>query len=677
MKNRAIYLTLIAAISLVLFGCGDNSIKSDINESMDNIKNKEQEIDMSGIEPYIPQLPKENVESSIFVTPIEGISDDFIRGMDISSLLAEEESGVRYYDADGNEEDLLKILADAGVNYVRVRVWNDPFDEDGHGYGGGNCNVDTAIKIGRRAKKYGMKTCVDFHYSDFWADPSKQMSPKAWVGYDVDGKINALKEYTIDSLNKIIDAGVDVGMVQVGNETNSGMAGIKSHDNLYKLIKGGCEAVRTVAKERDKDIKVVVHFTQIDNYEDTLKKAEDLKKVEADYDVFGVSYYPYWHGSFENMEKVLTDINAQYGVDTCIMETAYPFTDEDSDCSSNSISGTTDILAEYPASVDGQAKALRDVMNSANKAKALGVFYWEGAWISVGNDLKANQEKWEKYGSGWASSYAGVYDPDDAGKYYGGCSWDNQALFDAKGHPLESLNVFKYVKYGASAPLKVLAIKPVKLEYPLGQRIELPSKVDAVFNDSDATEQVEVDWNSRGLDGIDVNQPGKYYIKGETKNGWPIEAEIKLISVNYLLNPSFEEADVNMWQVEYEGENDPTDIQNKASDAYSGDRAFHFWNAKQVDFKVFQVITDIPEGNYSADCYIQGGDMGASENVCFYVLINGEEYAHEEVKLTGWVDWKNPSITDIPVKPTDEITVGMKITGDGGGWGTIDDWEFY
>ena len=667
-KRRIIALLLISI--LLMTSCGSSSPADDKvldGTGQDNMM----------VEQYIPELPNENVESDIFVTPIKGISDDFIRGMDISSLLAEEASGVKYYDEDGNEEDLLKILADAGVNYVRVRVWNDPFDEEGHGYGGGNCTVDTAVAIGQRAMKYGIRMCVDFHYSDFWADPSKQMAPKAWMGLDIDEKVEAIKEYTKESLNTILDAGINVGMVQVGNETNSGIAGVKSHDNMYRMIAAGCEAVNDVANERGEDIKVVVHFTQIDNYEDTLKKAESLKEAGADYDVFGVSYYPYWHGSFENMENVLKDIKSQYGVDTCIMETSYPYTAEDTDGSGNSISGNGDAVPEYPVSIQGQAKALRDVMNSANSAGALGVFYWEGAWIAVGSDPSENAKKWEEFGSGWASSYASAYDPDDAGKYYGGCSWDNQALFDETGHPLESLNVFKYVKYGATAPLEVLAIKEVNIESPVGQPISLPEKVDAIFNDSDSTEQVGVLWNVRGLDGINVNSPGKYSIKGEAENGWPVEAQIKIMSVNYIKNGDFEDADVSMWKVSHEGDKDPTDFQTKSSDATNGERAFHFWSPTEVEFDVYQEIEGIPFGTYTADCYIQGGDMGASEDVYLYILINGEEYAREKVSLTGWVEWKNPSIKDIPVNEGDIVTMGVHVTGDPGGWGTMDEWELY
>ena len=156
MKKRILSIVLLVAMTASLFsGCGGGD--------------------------YKVELPTAIVEGDeIFVTPVEGITDDFIKGMDISSVLVQEASGVKYYDEAGKETDLFKVLADAGINYIRVRVWNDPYDADGNGYGGGNCDVNTAAEIGKRAAKYGMKLLVDFHYSDFWADPNKQMSPKAW-----------------------------------------------------------------------------------------------------------------------------------------------------------------------------------------------------------------------------------------------------------------------------------------------------------------------------------------------------------------------------------------------------------------------------------------------------------------------------------------------------------------
>jgi arabinogalactan endo-1,4-beta-galactosidase len=357
---------------------------------------------------------------------------------------------VTYYNFDGEEQDVFQTFADAGVNYIRLRVWNDPYDENGNGYGGGNNDLATAIALGKRATQYGMKVCIDFHYSDFWADPKRQHAPKAWADMTVEEKSDALYQFTAESLTELLDAGVDVGMVQIGNEINYGMAGETDSDNVITLLKSGSSAVRAISENYGQDIQVVVHYTRITEPAKLYALVEKLENSALDYDILGLSYYPFWDGSLANMQTVVSKIKADYGKDVVIAETSYCYTSEDGDGYGNSFVGTTDLVDGYPATVQGQTSMIRDVVAAANEAGASGVFYWEGAWIPVGEATVDNSSLWETYGSGWASSYAADYDPEDAGLYYGGCSWDNQAFFDFSGHPLASINVWKYLKYGTT-----------------------------------------------------------------------------------------------------------------------------------------------------------------------------------------------------------------------------------
>lgn len=384
-------------------------------------------------------------EVETWKTAIEGLPEDFILGMDASSLLAEEKSGVKYYDFDGNEQDPLKTFADSGINYIRLRVWNDPYDENGNGYGGGNNDLPTAIELGKRATEYGMRVMIDFHYSDFWADPKRQHTPKAWEGMSVKEKSSALYDFTKDSLTQLLDSGVDVGMIQIGNEINYGMSGETKQENVIELLKSGSKAIREVSADYGKDIDIVVHYTRITDKADVLSLVENLVNAELDFDMIGMSYYPFWDDGMDNMSRVLELIRERYGKKAFLAETSYCYTTEDGDGSGNSISGK-DLVEGYPASPEGQATILHDICRYVNDAGGIGVFYWEGAWIPVGPANSDNSAIWEQYGSGWASSYASDYDPEDAGLYYGGCSWDNQAFFDFQGHPLESINVFNYMR---------------------------------------------------------------------------------------------------------------------------------------------------------------------------------------------------------------------------------------
>lgn len=616
-------------------------------------------------------LPDGPEESSVYVEAIPDISDDFYRGMDASAVLALENSGVKYYNFDGEEQDVFMTLAQAGVNYIRLRVWNDPYDENGNGYGGGNNDVATAITLGQRATKYGMKVCIDFHYSDFWADPKKQFVPKAWEGMEIEEKADALYDFTLDSLTQLLEAGVDVGMVQIGNEINNGMSGETDVANVRKLLTAGSKAVREAAANSGKEILVAVHYTNIDDMKKLDTLLTGLQVKEIDYDIVGLSFYPYWHGTIEDLKNAIIHIRDTYGKKVYVAENAYCYTAEDGDGSANSVEGTDDLAEGYSASVQGQANEVRDVCAAASEAGAEGVFYWEGTWIPVGPADADNSNLWEKYGSGWASSYASGYDPKDAGQYYGGCSWDNQAMFDFTGHPLASLNVFKYLKYGATAPLAVDSIPAVTVACNIGTDPELPDTVSVIYNDRSEA-QVPVIWNTDDVAAIDTENGGNFTVSGTLEDGTEITAAVTVDRINYVQNPSFEDSDTSMWTVNYSGETDPTDYQVKAADAHSGEVAFHFWSGSaDMDFSIEQSFTDLEPGTYELSAFSQGGDLSDDTSMELYALIDGRELT-APFKLTTYADWQNPAIPEIKV--TDgSLTIGVRYKCNVNSWGTLDD----
>lgn len=616
-------------------------------------------------------LPDGPEESSVYVEAIPDISDDFYRGMDASAVLALENSGVKYYNFDGEEQDVFMTLAQAGVNYIRLRVWNDPYDENGNGYGGGNNDVATAITLGQRATKYGMKVCIDFHYSDFWADPKKQFVPKAWEGMDIEEKSDALYNFTLESLTQLLDAGVDVGMVQIGNEINNGMSGETDVANVRKLLTAGSKAVREAAANSGKEILVAVHYTNIDDMKKLDTLLTGLQVKEIDYDIVGLSFYPYWHGTIEDLKNAIIHIRDTYGKKVYVAENAYCYTAEDGDGSANSVEGTDDLAEGYSASVQGQANEVRDVCAAASEAGAEGVFYWEGTWIPVGPADADNSDLWEKYGSGWASSYASGYDPKDAGQYYGGCSWDNQAMFDFTGHPLASLNVFKYLKYGATAPLAVDSIPAVTVACNIGTDPELPDTVSVIYNDRSEA-QVPVIWNTDDVAAIDTENGGNFTVSGTLEDGTEVTAAVTVDRINYVQNPSFEDSDTSMWTVNYSGETDPTDYQVKAADAHSGEVAFHFWSGSaDMDFSIEQSFTDLEPGTYELSAFSQGGDLSDDASMELYALVDGRELT-APFKLTTYADWQNPAIPEIKV--TDgSLTIGVRYKCNVNSWGTLDD----
>lgn len=653
-----------------LSGCGAESTTT-AEAGTEAQSETEQEVTRTTEEPAEAEAEEE--WSDVFVEPVAGISDDFIRGMDASAVLSVEKSGAKYYGYGGKEQDVFETLAESGVNYIRLRVWNDPYDENGNGYGGGDNDVATAIELGKRATQYGMKVNIDFHYSDFWADPKRQHAPKAWEGMSADEKADALYDFTKESLTQILDAGVDVGMVQVGNEINNGMSGETDVPAVMGLLSAGSRAVREIADSYGKDIQIVLHYTNIEDNEEVDTMAANLKEYGVDYDIFGLSYYPFWDGTNENMQNVAKNIMDRYGKKVVIAETSYCYTEKDGDGFGNSFDGIEDAVDGYAPTVQSQATMIRDICAAANEVGVIGVFYWEGTWIPVGSADQDNSALWEKYGSGWASSYSAEYDPDDAGLYYGGCSWDNQAMFDFTGHPLPSLNVFRYLKDGHTVPLAVDFIPQTTVSCDVGEALTPPETVEVVYNDRSANTQVPVSWDASQVAAIDTKKAGTYTVDGTLSDGTAVTADVDVEMVNYVKNPGFEEADRSMWEISYTGENDPTDYQEKADDAHDGDFSLHFWSDSDMDFSICQTLTDLPAGTYQLFAFAQGGDMESTSDLELYAVINGEEIGSDAFMLTTWTDWKQPKVDNIRIGDGDTLTIGVRMKCNANSWGTIDD----
>ena len=625
-----------------------------------------------------PKMPEQNMvtSDSLYVEKVENLPDEFILGMDASCVPALEAGGVKYYDHDGNEKDVYQILSENGINYIRVRVWNDPYDAAGNGYGGGNCDIENAVAIGKRATQYGMKLLVNFHYSDFWADPGKQMVPKAWKGMDIDTKTEALYQYTKDCLQKLVDAGVDVGMVQIGNETNGAMCGENSSavggwKKIMQLMSAGSKAVREVCP----DALVAVHFAnpeKITNYE---SYGKNLDYYQVDYDVFASSYYPFWHGTLDNLAEVLSKIAETYGKKVMVAETSYAYTAEDTDFNGNTIGDGGEIVKDYPFTYQGQANLVRNVIDTVvNKTtNGIGVFYWEGTWISAGgNSWEENSALWEQYGSGWASSYAAEYDPNDAGQWYGGCAVDNQAFFDADGKATEALKVFALVRTGNNVENRADAIEDTTVILDLNGNIVLPETVNAVMLDN-SKQAVPVEWHNVDIEAMKNGGAAKHTITG-TADGMPATCYVSMVNYNFLKNWSFEDGDSG-WTATAIGSFDELFVEDKVTDSMTGSKHYHFWGAGSncVEFTLEQDVADLKSGTYSYSISIMGGDGGGTE-IYAYVKRNGEIVATADTEITVYNEWHTAAIENIEYSEGDTLTVGLYVKCSGpNAWGKIDD----
>ncbi len=367
-----------------------------------------------------------------------GFKDEFIKGFDISTLNEVERLGGRFYDG-SQEEDALDILKRYSANWVRLRLWNDPYTPDGESYGAGGCDFPCLISLAKRAKAKGMKWLLDLHYSDFWADPGKQYLPKSWQGMGPDEITKAVENYTAQVLNKLVKEGMRPDMVQVGNEVTNGLlwpyGKVPNWDNIARFIGAGVKAVR----EFDSSLPVMIHLDNGGNNALYRTWFDNFLERGGDFDVMGLSYYPFWHGTMDDLGYNMQDMAERYKKPLIIAETSMGFTMEDyadfEGLGASERKGAAtrpELVKKVPFSMtpQGQAdftRALLDVIKNVPKDLGRGLFWWEAAWIPIPKSGWANKGGWE---------YVKEKGP-------GGNEWANQALFDYNGKALPALKVIR------------------------------------------------------------------------------------------------------------------------------------------------------------------------------------------------------------------------------------------
>jgi arabinogalactan endo-1,4-beta-galactosidase len=324
-------------------------------------------------------------------------------GADVSTLQRSLDLGAKYYNASGAQQDPLQILKGVGVNYIRLRVWVNPAS----GYN----NKAKVLAFATKVKAAGLKLMVDLHYSDTWADPGKQFKPAAWSSHNISQLQTDVYNHTLDVCNSLRAQGTTPDSIQVGNEINVGMLWNdgkvvnNNFTNLSLLLKQGYNAVKAC----NSGTQVIIHTANANSMANARWFYDGIRAKGVNWDVTGLSYYCYWHGSMSNMTSVVSDVRTRYGKPVAVVETAYPFTAANADSEGNVISSSTP-CSGYPATWTGQANNFTAVQNAARAGGAIGVFYWEPTWYAIA-------------GNGW----------DPANINGTGDQWDNQAIFNWTG----------------------------------------------------------------------------------------------------------------------------------------------------------------------------------------------------------------------------------------------------
>lgn len=299
---------------------------------------------------------------------------NFYKGVDISSLLEMEDHGLKLYDADGQECEALELCKQNGVNSVRLRIWNDPAQiPEARGY----CDIEHTVTFAKRIKAKGLHFMLDFHYSDFWADPGKQRKPIAWEGLSPEELVQAVYDYTKEVLERLTAEGCQPDMVQVGNEIRSGMlfpdGEVPHFEQLAKLVNAGIQAVRDVNPKT----QVMIHLDQGGKYIFLKEWFDSIMEAGLQpFDVIGVSYYPFWHGTFMDLKNSITALAERYQLPVIVVETAHPWR--------RSVDGFVteeqEKIAGFCAGIQEQGEVMKLVMNivaSVPNDMGCGVYYWE------------------------------------------------------------------------------------------------------------------------------------------------------------------------------------------------------------------------------------------------------------------------------------------------------------
>ena len=361
-------------------------------------------------------------------------STEFINGADVSFIPQVEDRG-GVYTEDGISKDPLEIFSAHGVNYIRLKLWHSPRD----GYNG----IERVKALAKRIRKHGFRFLLDFHFSDTWADPGRQQKPRAWENATGEVLEDSLFAYTKDVITQLRYQNTLPDMVQIGNEIICGMVWPdgsvcdptteEKWARLAALLNRAMGGVREGAGVQQDSIRFMIHIDRGGNNADSRWFYDGIRRHGVEFDVIGLSFYPWWHGTLDDLEANLNDLARRYDKDLIVVETAYPWTLQWNDGTNNIIGSVSQLHQKYSATVAGQKQFLVDlieIIRNVDDNKGIGVFYWAPEWISAPGS---------------------------------GSAWENLALFDFSGEVLESIAAFE---------MSTTAVKQNRIHMPLNFTVE-------------------------------------------------------------------------------------------------------------------------------------------------------------------------------------------------------------
>ncbi len=545
----------------------------------------------------------------------------FIKGMDISSYPEMLDKQYTYYDFNGKEVNLLDFAKEQGFNYGRLRIWNEP---ERVPESGGYCNLQDTLKMAKEIMQRGMGLLLDFHYSDWWADPGNQNLPFAWKELSEDELVEAVYDYTKKVMMALAENGTYPDMVQIGNEIRCGMmwpvGAITNWKGLAKLINAGIKAVRDTQGERD--TKIVIHLDQGGRYyyyEEWFDAA--LAHGVTDFDIIGLSYYPFWHGTFNDLKNTMEKLIVRYKKPLVLAEIAHAYRMSQG----NLFGEAQERIAGFPANPEAQRTVLELIMSivaHVSNDMGIGVFYWEPFW-----QAKENDGSW------------------------GSC----MVLVDSNGMPTEGCKAFGIDPKSADVNKIAKIYEPKAAMLSDKEQLEsyLPQNIKVLMWDGRMESRV-VNWE---LSDIPVSE--EFSIHGVLSSGEGVQMQIRIDSnaQNLIGNGEFEE-ELRFWEIRMSHDVQQEIRQEIAEEfPFEAKNYFYFSCKENLTLCMKQCIERVEQGSYVLSLeYL--GDNTTGVKVWLYAKSGNKEYEADIFPTDS--EWVRQELV-FEVEDVSAVEVGIKV----------------
>ena len=372
----------IADVNAVLDAILSNHVTSSCDVNGDD------EVNIADVNALIDYILTGGDEEEPYDGPVVGGDISMLTKYEAHQLMAKSRYNItwaHYYDQNGAViDDVITWTKQQGWNAARVRLFVNPENASAEHKGQGVIqNLDTVKVLGRRIKDAGMQFMLDFHYSDTWADPSMQYTPAAWAGLNDEELVTKVYEYTRDCLRALKAAGATPDYIQTGNEISYGMlwgpvgtpqSQLKqcfttSPEENWVRFANLLKAAGTACREECPKAKIILHTERVPRVNVLLNFYDQMKNRGVDYDIIGLSYYPYYHGNLSTLATALNNVSNKYqDKDIMIVETGYSYKYK---------VGDQDFSSTWPLTLEGQRKFTEDLIARLKPyARMKGLFWW-------------------------------------------------------------------------------------------------------------------------------------------------------------------------------------------------------------------------------------------------------------------------------------------------------------